>query len=87
MCIRDRWYTSGEAISNVLDELSISSALTESRVTSAVSAAADSASSGADAVPVSYTHLDVYKRQRESTAASGAYASTPPLLRHKTHEK
>ena len=44
------WYTSGEAISNVLDELSISSALTESRVTSAVSAAADSASSGADAV-------------------------------------
>ena len=44
------WYTSGEAISNVLDELSISSALMESRVTSAVSAAADSASSGADAV-------------------------------------
>ena len=44
------WYTSGEAISNVLDELSISSVLTESRVTSAVSAAADSASSGADAV-------------------------------------
>ena len=44
------WYTSGEAISNVLDELSISSALTESRVTSAASAAADSASSGADAV-------------------------------------
>ena len=24
---------------------------------------------------------------RESTAASGAYASTPLLLRHKTHEK
>ena len=44
------WYTSGEAISNVLDELSISSVLTESRVTSAASAAADSASSGADAV-------------------------------------
>ena len=44
------WHTSGEAISNVLDELSISSVLTESRVTSAVSAAADSASSGADAV-------------------------------------
>ena len=44
------WYTSGKAISKVLDELSISSALTESRVTSAVSAAADSASSGADAV-------------------------------------
>ncbi|MFR9066267.1 MAG: DUF3048 C-terminal domain-containing protein [Faecalibacterium prausnitzii] len=33
-----------------LDELSISSVLTESRVTSAASAAADSASSGADAV-------------------------------------
>ena len=44
------WYTSGKAISKVLDELSISSALTESRVTSVVSAAADSASSGADAV-------------------------------------
>ena len=44
------WYTSGEAISNVLDELSISSVLTESRVTSAISAASDSASSGADAV-------------------------------------
>lgn len=44
------WYTSGKAISNVLDELSISSALTESRVTNVVSAAADSASSGADAV-------------------------------------
>ena len=41
------WYTSGEAISNVLDELSISSVLTESRVTNVVSAAADSASSGA----------------------------------------
>ena len=44
------WYTSGEAISNVLDELSISSVLTESRVTNVVSAASDSASSGADAV-------------------------------------
>jgi len=44
------WYTSGKAISKVLDELSISSVLTESRVTSVVSAAADSASSGADAV-------------------------------------
>ena len=44
------WYTSGEAIFNVLDELSISSVLTESRVTNAASAAADSASSGADAV-------------------------------------
>ena len=44
------WYTSGKAISKVLDELSISSALTESRVTSAASAAADSASSGADTV-------------------------------------
>ena len=44
------WHTSGEAISNVLDELSISSVLTESRVTNVVSAAADSASSGADAV-------------------------------------
>jgi len=44
------WYTSGEAISNVLDELSISSVLTESRVTNVVSAASDSASSEADAV-------------------------------------
>lgn len=40
------WYTSGSAISKVLDELSISSTLTQSRVTSTASSAADSASSG-----------------------------------------
>lgn len=44
------WYTSGTAVSGVLDELNISAALTESRVTSAASTAAASASSGADTV-------------------------------------
>ena len=44
------WYTSGSAVSKVLDALSISAVLTESRVTSAASAAAASASSGSDAV-------------------------------------
>ncbi len=44
------WYTSGSAVSKVLDALSISAVLTESRVTSAASAAATSASSGSDAV-------------------------------------
>ena len=44
------WYTSGSAISKVLDALSISAVLTESRVTGAASAAAASASSGSDAV-------------------------------------
>ena len=44
------WYTSGSAISKVLDALSISAVLTESRVTSAASAAAASASSGSDAM-------------------------------------
>lgn len=43
-------YTSGSAVSKVLDALSISAVLTESRVTSAASAAATSASSGSDAV-------------------------------------
>ena len=44
------WYTSGSAVSKVLDALSISAVLTESRVTSAAPAAAASASSGSDAV-------------------------------------
>ena len=44
------WYTSGAAVSRVLDDLSISSSLTQSRVTSAASSAADSASSGTAAL-------------------------------------
>lgn len=63
------WYTSGEAISKVLDELSISSVLTESRVTSAASAAADSASSGADAV---LSSLHFFRRKQT------ANCRTPP---------
>lgn len=42
------WHTSGNALSGVLEKLNISSTLTESRVTSAASTAADSAS-GEDA--------------------------------------
>ena len=43
------WYTSGPALSRVLDALSISSALTESRVTSAVPAASgDTADAGGE---------------------------------------
>ena len=38
------WYTSGSALSSALETLNISSTLTESRVTTAASAAADSAS-------------------------------------------
>ena len=67
------WYTSGKAISKVLDELSISSALTESRVTSAASAAADSASSGADAVNVRVRFDDDNATGFSYDADSGLY--------------
>ena len=44
------WYTSGKAVSGVLESLGISSELTASRVTTAASAAADSTSAAADTV-------------------------------------